>query len=395
MGSLLDYLSWRGDLTFSQDPFNEVDGLVLAILAYMDFTPVFTQISDPVERTLSRGSSFLKSIGEQMKQDDLPFLKDVPEFLERAARTNRFGSIALKEYIHQLDPEKTKQFSATIFSAEPSIHVVSFRGTDDSVAGWKEDLEMSFKSHVPAQIEGRRFLTEQIPSLDGEVYLVGHSKGGNIAIYAAATLPVERKKPIKTIYNYDGPGFHEEFVESSHYRSIVDRVETILPESSVVGVLMEQKTRYRAVNCATGLALMQHNPFLWNVLGNTFEAAGSLSKKSKGIQSTVQTWLRQLTPDEQKTFIDALFSVLDEAGIRRFSDVTKDAFSSAQGILKAYGKLDDEKKEHMKKVLDMLWDEGGKTLTLQLATDLGVFIEKNRRKLIRRNEKKETKENVE
>lgn len=392
MGTIVDYLNWRGDLTFSQDPFNEVDGLVLAILSYMDFTPVFAQISDPKERTLLQGTPLLHAVGEQMKESELPFLKDIPDFFKNAAATKRFGTLLLKEYVHQLDPEITKQFSATIFTGGPNVQVVAFRGTDDSVAGWKEDLEMSFKSHVPAQIEGRRYLTQQIVQLKGPVHLVGHSKGGNIAIYAAATLPKDAKGNIKTIYNYDGPGFHQEFVDSAQYKSVVRRVETILPESSVVGVLLEQKTRYKAVRCGTGLALMQHNPFLWNVLGKSFEQADSLSKKSKGIQSTIQTWLRQLTTEEQKSFIDALFSVLEEAGIQRFSDATKDAFASAQGILKAYGKLDDEKKEHVKKVLDILWEEGGKTLTLQWATDLGVFIEKNRRKLIGKNPQKK-KEN--
>lgn len=388
MGDVSEYLKWRGDLGFDQDPLNEVDGLIFSILAYMDFSALFSKAEDRKSVVLNEIVEELEGACQKMREDDMPFLKDIPGFFTLAANTKRFGEVSVSRHVSQLDMEKAKQFSATVFSLNNKVHVAAFRGTDDSVAGWKEDMEMGYKSAVPAQQEGKVYLKEAMEEMEGVFYPVGHSKGGNLAIYAAACLPEEKKDFIGKIYNYDGPGFHLAFIQSDEYKSILDRVVTVLPESSVVGVLLEQKGRYKVIRCATDLALMQHNPFLWMLEGNSFVEAGKLSKTSRDIGETIQSWIQKLSAEDQEAFVNALFSVLEKAGIQRFAQMSDDVFSSALEILKAYSKTDGETKQHIKKVVDMLWDQGGKTLKRNITAEIGAVMEKNKKLLTKNKEEK-------
>jgi hypothetical protein len=389
MGSVFDYIKWRGDLDFDRDGLNEVDALVFSILCYMDVDTVLHSKVENDQILLTEAVARLEKVFAEMKGQELPFFKDIPDFMMAVAKTKRFGSVRLSRYVDQLDPHHAKQFSATVYTFGPGQHFVAFRGTDDSVAGWKEDLQMAYQKYIPAQQEGANYLREVMDRLEGVFYLGGHSKGGNVAIFAAANMADDQKASIQWIYNFDGPGFHPEFIQGESYKSVVARVKTVLPESSVVGVLLEQETKYKAVRCASSLALMQHNPFLWEVEGDRFVEAKRLSKKSKAIGTTVQAWLNQLTLEEQESFVNTLFSVLEEAGIQRFADVSKDAFAAAQGIIKAFSKTDDAAKEHIKKVVDMLWDESGRTLTRNFVTDVGVFFAKNKRRLSNKLSEKE------
>ena len=175
MGSVMDYLLWRGDLEFDRDPVNEVDGLIFSILSYMDLEGAFAGKSKEEGIRLRDAINNLEDACRIMREEDLPFLKDIPDFLGAAAKTKRFGNIVLSHYEEQLDPQRTKQFSAITYTLKERLCVVAFRGTDDSLAGWKEDLEMGFKSEVPAQLEGKRYLTERVEELEGTFYVVGHS----------------------------------------------------------------------------------------------------------------------------------------------------------------------------------------------------------------------------
>lgn len=263
MQTIFDYLDWRGDLTFQKDPFNEVDNLVLSVLSYMEFEGVV-----PGEGV--RGGISLAEAAEHFKapkEDPEPvynkeFYNNLPKLLLGCAQTERFKDLQLSHYVNEVDFEKTKQFSALVFSQNWRTHFIAFSGTGETLAGWKEDLQMSFKSAVPAQKQAATYTKKAMSDMPGRFMLGGHSKGGNLAVFAAANLPKHMQRRLTAIYNNDGPGFQSKVINSTGYQNIVEKVNTYLPKSSVVGMILEHSGDYKVVGSfETGI--MQHDAFSW------------------------------------------------------------------------------------------------------------------------------------
>jgi hypothetical protein len=219
MAKLLDYLEWRGDLSFNQDPCNEIDSLILSILSYADFNNLVPQEADSSAPSLAEvAEKFLEQIKKTEQEETIAFFKEIPEFFKKVAATRRFGEIIPIGFKDQTDRDKTIQFAAITFMLTPQIHFVAFRGTDTSLVGWKEDLQMSFMDEVPAQIQAAIYLKHMLNQLVGDIIIGGHSKGGNLAVYAAMNVPTEHAKRIVSVYNNDGPGFQTHVDGTSYQR---------------------------------------------------------------------------------------------------------------------------------------------------------------------------------
>ncbi|MBF7095563.1 DUF2974 domain-containing protein [Alkalibacter mobilis] len=377
MNNISEYIKWRGDLTFAQDPLNEIDGLVFSIIAYSDFKYIVSGVNDTITLREAADRFFDEKDISHLKE--VPFLKDIPEFLYLVSRCNRFKDLLLSNYVEETDMEETVQFCAVTFTLPDGSHFIAFRGTDDSLVGWKEDLNMSFLEEVPAQAEGVVYTDEIMEQLRGDFVVGGHSKGGNIAVYSAIRCNETIKDRIKKIYNYDGPGFHETVIQSSEYKKAVEKVLTYLPESSIVGLMLEQKAKYKVVK-SSGLALMQHDPFIWKVEGKTFLYGKELSKKSKDINDTIKAWLKHLNQEERAGFVDALFSILEETGVSTIGEMNKEKFSVAFGMIKAYTNLESNAKEHLKTVMDILIEESQRTFKNSIGADIQSFFRKDKNK---------------
>ena len=375
MANLIDYLKWRGDLSFHQDEFNEVDNLILSVLCYNDFEGI---VASPG----SDGMVLLKDAARKFKESkdishikDLQFLGEIPGFLEKAAGTTRFGSLRLSGYVDQVDLNRVKQFSAMVFTIFDDLHFIAFRGTDNSMAGWKEDLQMSFMEEVHSQKESVKYTKWAMEHYSGEFYLGGHSKGGNLAVYASSKMDGAYRESIVEIFNNDGPGFQPAVVASEGYQAIREKVVTFLPESSIIGMLLEHTSDYFVVK-SSGLAMYQHNPFLWEILGNQFIYKEGLSKESLYVNSAVRAWITQLSMEEREQFVNSFFHVLQETGVKTLGELNKEKLTVADSMIKAFKNMDKETQKQLRSTIDLLFAEGHKTILKSLSDDISKFVRK-------------------
>jgi hypothetical protein len=347
MPNIFDYLKWRGDLRFEQDGFNEVDNLILATLSYVDFGGIVPDKMSGQSIPLVKAAGLAREMGRFRAG---PLLARFPALLESASETERFREIALSRYVNEVDIEKSYQFSALVFSLSERAHYIAFRGTDDNLAGWKEDFLMGFKDVVLAQTQAARYVNAIIPSLRGEVTLGGHSKGGNLAVFAAAHATDRNMKKIVAVYNNDGPGFQTSVIRSEGYRKILGRIRSYIPNSSVVGMLLEHGENYKIVS-SREKGIMSHNSVTWEVSGNTFVHEKELTKSSRQINEALRTWMAALSLEQREQFVGALFDIIQASGAQTLSDLTKERLSVIDAMIHKLKKMDKETRALLKETV--------------------------------------------
>ncbi len=344
-GTLYDYLFWRGDITFDEMPPNEVDALIFAMLGYIDFEnavpPDFQGEKTPVLLTATKkylraqDSKTAKSIG-------LIIPKEVNTLLVKAAKTARFGLTKPFCYINRVSDEEESQFCAVSYLFPNGDVFVCYRGTDDTLVGWKESLKMSFMHPIPAQIEAERYLETVADITNGKIYLGGHSKGGNLAIYASVKTRDDIKERIVGVYNYDGPGFNAEFVASEEYQEMGEKIMTIVPQSSVIGMLLEH-TEPRVVVKSTLTGPYQHNGLSWCVTGGKLVHLEDTDEESQNIDRSLKEWLYSQTPEERALFLDSFFEALGSTNAKTLTDLNTDKLK----LLRAWGSMSPEARTYL------------------------------------------------
>ena len=339
MANVCDYVRWRGDLTLEQSEFNEIDNLILARFSYFPFDKIIRENEIATIKELSRRFS---------NQDvtKLPILwKDDVELFPLMGNSKRFGGMLATKYINKIDAEQEKQFSAiTVLMPDGTIYV-SYRGTDNTIVGWKEDFNMSFKSHIASQISAKQYLEEiakEYPS--SKIIIGGHSKGGNIAVYAATFASKDVKDRIINVYNNDGPGFCEDVIETPEYQEILPRVHTYIPQSSIIGRLMNHKEKYTIVE-SVQRGIMQHDLYSWQVLGKEFITLKKLTNESEFIDKTIKDWLENVEPEKREQVIDAVFEILNTTEAQTMKELKANWFANAKTILGTYKNIDSDTKE--------------------------------------------------
>ena len=305
MADIFDYLLWRGDLGMDAVPPNPVDTLILSELSYIGFEGLVPgDFLHPVPLKVA-AEAFLALPD---REDRVRTKKDA-DLIAACARTERFGSLRLVFYRSELLPEQQSQFAAVTWLLPGGAAVITYRGTDLTLTGWKEDFNMSFQESVPAQEKALRYLEAFARVHPGPVCLAGHSKGGNLAVYAAARCQPELRERILFAHNHDGPGFHSAMMADPGYREALPKVRTFVPQSSVVGMLLEHEEPYTVIR-SRQLSLLQHEPYSWEVLGGDFVRMAQIDENSRFLDRTIKTWLANTTMEERNAFVDAVYEVL-------------------------------------------------------------------------------------
>ena len=362
MQNIFDYLEWRGDLSFDCDSFNEVDNLVFSVLAYLEFDEIVPREAGVASISLLKAAQeFEKNIDESSTNHYNPFFNQIPKLLSKAANTTRYGDIQLSGYENQVDYEKYKQFSALVFSINSEQHFIAFRGTDDTINGWQEDLQMSFMDEVQAQKQAVIYMNRIFPNLSGKFYLGGHSKGGNLAIYAIINATENVRDRIIGIYNNDGPGFQKNIIQSEGYQNILCKIRTLMPKSSVVGMILERGEKYKVVSsCKTGEK--QHNPFSWEVKGTNFVYEKKLTKKSTNLKTTLRECANKVSIKERSQFVDALFNIIQSTGAKTVDELSKKKLAAVHTMIKTYKNMDTFTKSLLKKTIEIFFKESQKKI---------------------------------
>lgn len=344
-GTVMDYLRWRGDLTFAQDGFNEVDDLVLCIISYLNFRRF-----DDLRTTDPARAVALPDVAARLTEEDeqlgLSELDYIP-LMRLAAETERFRDVRMFGFTHEWDEAKEMQFDAVSYLLPDDTLLVSFMGTDTSLVGWKEDFNMSFLTAVPAQERATAYTVEMAAACpDRKLRIAGHSKGGNLAAWAAIHIPAQlQEQRLLDAYNNDGPGFSHDMVDSDAYRRVADKLHTYIPESSIVGVLLEHAEDYAVID-SSNRSVMQHEPMSWSVLGPRFVHLGQRSQMGKLSDDVLRQWIGSMTPQEREQFSGALFDVLSLSGkARTLDDLRTGGLAGGAALLKQYSGADEQDKK--------------------------------------------------
>lgn len=318
MAGMFEYLHWRGDILFSQLPPNPVDMLIFSTLAYINYGGV---VSDDVRLTapLRTAARTILALGDAKERCRVE--KDL-DLLRAAGESPRFANVRLTFYRDVFIPEEDTQFAAITFLLDDNSACLAFRGTDNTLVGWKEDFNMTFQDIIPAQRLAQEYVQEFAEARDMPLRLTGHSKGGNLGVYAAARSGTLLQKRIIEISNHDGPGFTEHMLSDPGYLSIVPKIRTYVPQSSVFGMLLERKEDHTIVR-SRRVSLLQHDPYSWEVMGAGFVPEGNLTADSLFLDRTFENWLAGMSAEERNAFFDAVFELLMTENTKAPKDVLK------------------------------------------------------------------------
>jgi hypothetical protein len=303
LANIIDYLTWRGDVPLYAVPFNDVDNLILSELSYL-----------ALEHALPEGGEMtVKELGAELADRPEAFFYIEREnnrlMLKLMAEGDRFSGARICLYRHETDAEREKQFAAVTFLLADGTAFVAYRGTDNTIVGWKEDFNLSFACPVPAQVDALSYLMEAAKLHSGPLRVGGHSKGGNLAVFAVAHSPDHVQDRILQVYSNDGPGMDEATFASPGYARIVLRLRSIVPQSSVIGILLQHPEDYMVAK-SNGFGIFQHNPFSWQVLRCGFEVIEELRPGSRHLDKVMNTWLQSMSTQERMTLVDTMFTAL-------------------------------------------------------------------------------------
>ena len=343
MSDIFDYLAWRGDISFGNAPLCPVDALIFSALPYIRQEPIVPSSfrEEPV-RLADAAKVYFEhpvSVGRDTSLHH--------RLLREMARMVRFSSLRLIGARKVVDPEKGTQFAALTILLPGQNLFIAFEGTDNTLVGWQENFRMSYECPVPAQTSALEYLRSAARAFPlRRIFVGGHSKGGNLALYAAVLSGEEFSHRIRAVYNNDGPGFCNDTIASPAYLSMKGRIHTYLPQSSIVAVLLEHDDNYKIVK-SSAHGLWQHDFYTWDVLGNDFVFADARTAFGRETEEIVDRFVASMTPARKKEFAEALFTVLDGSNEDTLTGINQNKLQSIRNMIRAYGSLDRE----MKRVL--------------------------------------------
>lgn len=316
MKNLVSYVTQYQDRTFAQMPFNELDGVILSQLAYVDY-----RLLQEVPHKFSKIDS-VKLLEKSVARTWNPAGNYALLLALRQSR--RYQQLSWSHWVSQTDMALEEQFSAVTLSFAPHRYFVAFRGTTATLVDWKEDFNMTFLDTIPSQRTALRYFERIAHELPGRYYLGGHSKGGNLASYVVAHSRGRLQEAIVDVYSADGPG-----LKAPLETTIKRKIHKLIPEASVIGLLLEPETNYQVVKSqATGIK--QHDPYTWQVTNHTFDLVAAPSHLSQFTQQAVARWLTNLDDATKQEFLDSLYSLLATTKYQEIDDFT----NSWRGTLK-------------------------------------------------------------
>ena len=366
MQNLMDYLAWRGDLDLDAAPICEVDLAVLAAVVYFPFEEI---MGDNITgMTLAELDAAYHDALQ--KRVVLPFDESLNNLQAPLAASRRFGNVRLRRFVHSTEDnevdELDKQFCAATFSfptrAGKETAVVAFRGTDATMVGWRENFTMGYADSVPAQHDALAFLNEELTRFS-RVYVCGHSKGGNLAMYSAANAKAQDR--VLSVLNLDGPGLSDAVLATPAWAGIKPRVTTLVPQSSIIGMLLGLGEP-REVVVADGASIAQHDLFMWHVLGTSFVRAEARTASSEVFDKGIDEYLATNTEEERKHFVYGLFKLLMAGGATTTDELVPSLMKTLPGRLRGSGRkgeeLTDEEREELKEFVGCLRRAGAAEL---------------------------------
>ena len=329
MGKILDYVRWRGDLTLDREPFNSLDAGLFAAFAYLPFDP-------------SVKGHTLEAATKRLIQKKTLIHSDKLE-AELVNLSNRYKNMHFLDWSHLSQKKPPVQFTAMTIELDSETILVAYRGTDGSMVGLNEDVDMSYQPEIFGQSVAADYLDKMAQAYpDKKIYTVGHSKGGSFAAYALyAASPSLQDRVIKA-YSFDGPGFMKEMYNQIEFQRVIPKMMTYVPEGSIFGMMLDHPERVIVVKSRMKHLMKQHNPLHWEVARNSFVMAPGLSNASRIIRSTFISWNTKIPREKREAFWLAFFTALESQKITEASQLTTNKIRGAIQFSHAYLALDPD-----------------------------------------------------
>lgn len=347
--NIIDYLGYAFD-SFDQRPIGDVDSLVLACISYF-------RVPEACAAARTNEGVTLHEIFRADWFDAMTHGLWDPEGLVRlltaVAASPRFRDLRLCNYVDDFDEEAEKQFCACTLRFASGDAYLSFRGTDNTVVGWKEDFNMTFETGVPSQLSAASYLELVAPAIEGRIFLGGHSKGGNLAAYAAMTCDDIVFSRIEAAFSHDGPGFTEEALSTIEWATRAHVIRKTVPKSSLIGLMLERREDYTTVE-STNMAAAQHDPFSWVVDGTEFVQAQGLSRSAGYVDDSINQWIGSMSREEREGFVDALFSMFYASGQNTMAGVKGNLSETLPAMFTQLTEMNDEQRGYLTNALGLL-----------------------------------------
>lgn len=345
--NVIEYIDTQ-HLSFEEKPLDEIDSLIFSLISYLKL--------DKIVGMESEEWIPLSQIHKEEDQEYLltnTFYPSKSQELIHAIGTNpRYQNVTMNYHTEKLDKDTEEQFSAITFQLPTGELLIVYRGTDTAVVGWKEDMNMTFLSPVPSQLSAVEYLEFVASKTEAPMYLMGHSKGGNLAIYSSAFCEKEIHNRIQRIYSLDGPGFSSGTLDSIYHKDIIDKVVNYIPEQSIIGLFLDSVGEVNFIN-SNRIAMLQHNGFMWVIDENGFEPSEK-SRYSRQIDESFNLWIDELNIEQRKLFVDTLFSVIDVSKAENVTDLTRYMIKEYEAIWDKIKEIDEETSACIRKMLKRL-----------------------------------------
>ena len=348
MANIFDYLTDVQYDSFYDLPLNELDVLALTELTYLPFDDLLDQ---PINR--------LSDVATRVPRESTMLTnKERQQLLDQLAQHKRFRNCKLSNFINEIDTEQQKQFAAMTYRLNLDTYLIVFRGTDDSIIGWKEDFHLTYMKEIPAQKQALEYLEDffkQHPKQ--KVLIAGHSKGGNLAAFAASQIDPLLQKNIVAVYTFDAPGLHKELTETAGYQNMMERTKVFVPQGSIIGMMLEIPDKKIVVRSTALGGLAQHDTFSWQVEDKHFVQLEEISSESLQIKDTLKEWVDSVPDEELELYFDLFFGTILESGITSINDLSsRNAIDHVRQLVSQAQTLEPEQVEILKNLTQLLLD---------------------------------------
>ena len=356
MGNLITYVQQYGAQTFEDKSLTDIDVLVLTEIAYLPFDEIVPKSFDITEAiSLEQLGKEFETIKEKEHENN-PFMitSERIELLEVVSKSQRYKEIKVFGFMNDIDDERTKQFAAVCYQWEEENRWIIFRGTDETLIGWKEDFMMTYSDLIPAQTDAIEYLKKQAETFSGTLNVSGHSKGGNLSLYASAMQEEAIQNRIEQIYCWDAPGVHHSILGTEGYQRVVSKAKRYIPQDSIVGLMLESQVPYHIIE-SQGSGISQHSALMWNIEEDHFIELTELTKNSQLTDQTFKQWTEVVSDEDLKLFFDTFFELIFEMGVETVNDVYYNFRMYMQKFFEKAYQMNPEKREVLLRVGHLLF----------------------------------------
>ena len=361
-----------GHLTLEEHPFDELDALVLSQLVYLPLDGFLTREG---RCSIEEAWAYIRDHVTIHPLD--AFQKRRFDLFETCSELPRYAYWEISGYASEVDEKREMQFCACTYELQNGSRCIAYRGTDMTLVGWKEDFNMSYTT-VPSQHEAAEYIQRAAQGNGDILYLCGHSKGGNLAVYAAAVTDASTRERIRRVYSFDAPGVDEETLHSHGYALAAERISSYLPQSSIVGMLLNYHPVYTVVK-ANALAVLQHDTMSWQVRDGAFVVLESVDMTSRVTDEAIHAWLATIEPEERRFLVDTLYRVVASSQADLLTELVDEWRESANRMLEAVRGLQTDEKKSIRRMLRSLF-----------ATGANEVVESIMETLVRKEQKDDT-----